>query len=278
MIKIDLSKTILLNSARNCLRYLVRVLGITKIYIPYYICPVVWQSLRKENVKILFYHIDKNFFPTICFNENDYILYPNYFGICNKNSEYLALKYKNLILDNSQAFYGSKTGLASFLSPRKFFNVNDGGILFCKFNLEQNFVPDKDRDYIINSFDDFCKNELSLNNQPIKLMSEKTKSYLKNLNFEKSFSERKRIFQRISNVLKNINDFKFLTDENIAPMIYPIISKYNANIKYIMEKYNIYPLKFWTKLPNNFLESYFQNKIMGIPLTLQSVEIIEKFI
>ena len=54
---------ILLNSARNCLKYILRAYKIPKIHLPYYICPVVRQAIREENVKMEFYHIDKFFMP-----------------------------------------------------------------------------------------------------------------------------------------------------------------------------------------------------------------------
>ena len=110
-----------LNCARNALRYIIRAYTIKEINIPFYTCPVVWQAARSENCKIKFYHLDKNFMPAQNFGENDFVLYTNYFGICTKNAQILAKKYKNLILDNAQSFFTEKIGLASFNSSRKFF-------------------------------------------------------------------------------------------------------------------------------------------------------------
>ena len=49
-----------LNTARNCLRYIIRAYGIEEIYVPYYICPTIKSAIRKEKAKINFYHVDKN--------------------------------------------------------------------------------------------------------------------------------------------------------------------------------------------------------------------------
>ena len=63
-----------LNLARNCLKYIIRVYGIKEIFIPYYTCPIVWESLREEKCKIKFYHINEQFMPEINFHKDDYIL------------------------------------------------------------------------------------------------------------------------------------------------------------------------------------------------------------
>ena len=69
-----LDNKILLNSGRNCLRYILRSLKIAEIHLPYYICPVVRQTVHAENVKMKFYHIDKNFMQTETFEKNAFIL------------------------------------------------------------------------------------------------------------------------------------------------------------------------------------------------------------
>lgn len=109
----NIKNQIALNCVRNCLRYIIRAFNIKEICVPYYTCPVVWQAIKKEECKMKFYHIDKNFMPIVDIHENDYILYTNYFGICAKNVKKLAKKFKNLIVDNSQAFYMPKYGIAS---------------------------------------------------------------------------------------------------------------------------------------------------------------------
>ena len=77
--------------------------------------------------------------PTIIFDDNSYVLYTNYFGICAKNIKELAKKYKNLIVDNAQAFYMPKYGIASFNSLRKFFGVPDGSFLMCDKTINEIF-------------------------------------------------------------------------------------------------------------------------------------------
>ncbi|MGN0013887.1 MAG: hypothetical protein ACI37T_00540 [Candidatus Gastranaerophilaceae bacterium] len=268
---------ILLNSGRNCLRYIVKTYQIREINIPYYICPVIWQVLKEENVKIKFYHIDKNFMPVKTFGSEEYVLYPNYFGICGNQSYRLSLIYKNLILDNAHALFAPKKGIAAFYSPRKFFKVNDGGILDCSCDSAENFVRDDDRLEKILTYDEFCKNELSLYNNPIKRMSFKTEQFLKNIDFNQIKREKRLIFDKIHQKLRRINDFDFSVTKSDVPMVYPIKSKNMAEIAKILTKCNIYLLKYWTSLPNEFQESFFQNEILYIPITQKSLKVIENF-
>lgn len=90
------------------------------MYIPYYLCPSIRHTLFEEGCTPLFYHIDDNFMPYTNLNISKYILYPNYFGICDKNVQKLALKFTNLIVDNAHAYYSQPTGFASFNAAYKF--------------------------------------------------------------------------------------------------------------------------------------------------------------
>ena len=127
--------------ARNALRYLINIYKIKEIYIPYYLCEVIRHSIFLENCKPKFYHIDDDFMPSLEFNKEAYILYPNYFGICDKNVEKLVQIYPKLIVDNAHAFYAQPSGLASFNSARKFIPAKEKAYLY--FSNEKNTnMPD----------------------------------------------------------------------------------------------------------------------------------------
>lgn len=274
-----LKDKILLNSGRNCLKYTLRTYEIEQINLPYYICPVVRQAINEENVKMKFYHIDKNFLPTEDFAENEYILYPNYFGLCNRQAEYLTKKYKNLINDNAHAFFAPKNGIASFSSPRKFFNVNDGGILDIDKKLDEFFEQDLDRNIVITDFDSFCKNEISIDNEPIKIMSQKTQNLLKNVDFEQKMQKNRQFFAKIDQKLKKNNILNFEISNEEVPMCYPFLSKnFNDTEKLAnkLENAGIYLIKYGTNLPKSYPEYDF-TKILMIPLTEKNAKFFDKF-
>ena len=139
------------DSARNALRYLIREYKIKEIYLPYYLCDVIRHAVFAEGCKPLFYHIDDNFMPVRQFSEDSYILYPDYFGICDKNVERLVKIYPKLIVDNAHAYYAEPKGFASFNSLKKFLPVESGAELFIGKE-EREIIPDKRRRKVFDKY------------------------------------------------------------------------------------------------------------------------------
>ena len=267
---------IALNIARNALRYVIKAYAIKEIWLPYYTCPVVWQSVRKENCKMNFYHTDKSFMPATDFPPDAFILYTNYFGICAKNVKTLAEKYKNLIVDNAQAFYMPKYGIASFNSVRKFFAVPDGSILECDKELEEKIDTAKsynccsyllkDTDTALNyGGEEFYKNELFLNGEPVKYMSNLTRSLISGMNLDSAKQKRLDNFRVLHNALANSNELKFELDLDDVPMVYPYLIKTDGLREYLI-KNGIYVETYWNKLSDRYSEGYFQKYLLPLPL------------
>ena len=113
-------KYLTFDSGHEGLRYIINKYGIKKINLPYYLCDIVRHTLAEEGCKPVFYHIDDNFLPDKDFRKDDYILYPNYWGVCADNVKELAAVYPNLITDNAHAFYEPPSGFACFNAGHKF--------------------------------------------------------------------------------------------------------------------------------------------------------------
>ena len=135
-------KTLTFELAREAVRYLIKTYGIKKMHIPYYLCDVVRHTLAEEGCKPVFYHIDDNFLPDADFNKNDYILYPNYWGVCGKNVKKLVDIYPKLIIDNAHAYYDEPTGIACFNAGHKFGYKNS--YLWIKDNHSETCTTDID--------------------------------------------------------------------------------------------------------------------------------------
>lgn len=118
------------NYAREALKFLIKEYEIQEIFIPYYLCDVIRHAVVEVGAKPIFYHIDNEFMPAVEFPKNAYILYPNYFGICEKNVKKLTQIYPKLIVDNAHAYYAEPMGFASFNSIRKFLPVEKGATLW----------------------------------------------------------------------------------------------------------------------------------------------------
>ena len=113
-------KKLTFNLGRDALREIIKIYKIKEMRIPYYLCDVVRHTLVEENCKPLFYHIDDNFYPETEFSKNDYILYPNYWGVNGNNVKKLINLYPKLIVDNAHSYFDEPNGFASFNAGHKF--------------------------------------------------------------------------------------------------------------------------------------------------------------
>lgn len=251
-----------LNTARNCLRYIIKVYNIKELWVPYYICPAVRNAIVLEKSRLKFYHIDKNFFPTQEFKKDDFILYPNYFGISAKNVEKLSFIYKNLIVDNAHAFFMPHLGLASFSSLRKFFPLADGAYLYCTKILEEKFKKSKDREPP-QSEKDFFTNEIFLDKENIKVLSSSTEQLISNIDFNLEKEKRLKKFFYYHQKLQQTNELKINLSKEDIPFVYPYITHNNAFIKGLK---GLTILRYWNNLPSDFLEYTFYKYLIPIPL------------
>lgn len=258
-----------LNLARNCIKYIIKAYGIKEIFIPYYTCNTVWQAIREENCNIKFYHIDKNFMPTIDFEPNSYILYTNYFGLCFENCKKLTKIYKNVIIDNAHGFYSTNLGLASFNSLRKFFKVQNGAYLYINKELTNKITNDQLHLTPIlmqENYEKFLKNELMLNKEKnIKLLSKEVEKTMENIDFETDKQMRHSRYQKYTMFFSKYNTIQLTPNENNIPYCYP----FNTTNSEILQKFvdnNLILLRLWQNIPKSFIEHNMLNNTIALPL------------
>ena len=259
-----------LNLARNCLKYIIKSYGIKQLFIPYFTCPVVWQSAREMGCGVKFYHLDENFLPKTIFKKNDYILYTNYFGLCEFNCKILEQKYKNLIVDNSQGFYSQNYGIATFNSLRKFFKVQNGAYLYIEKPLEEQFLEDdlsfKYNPLMQEDYETFLKNELLLDKEKqIKTISKDVEIQMNNVDLSMDKNFRHEYFEKYAIIFDKFNRIKIKNNENSVPYCYPL-SCSNEEIKNKLAFLNFPLLRMWQNFPSNFVESTFLNDTVALPL------------
>jgi len=265
---------IALNNGRNAFEYILRVKNIKKIHIPYYICDVVLQPINKLGIKYEFYPINKYLEPAKEFDlkSDEYLLYVNYFGVKNRLIKKLAKQYKNLIIDNAQAFFClPEKNIDTFYSPSKFFGLPDGGFLYtnieksCRLELEKD-TSNKRCSHLLKRIDigaeggyqDFKENKKPLDNQPIKKMSDLTKRLLANVNFEIARQKRNENFVRLHSLLGSSNEFSQIIDYKKVdgPMVYPYLSEKKFLREYLI-KNKIYVANYWIDVLKRVeIESY----------------------
>lgn len=274
-------EAVLLNSARNALRYIVRAYGIKEMLVPYYTCPVVWKALQAENVQIIYYSLNQNLeidLPTI--PSKRFILVNNYFGVKGRYIDLLAQKYPNLIVDNAQSFYAAKKGLAAFYSPRKFFGLPDGGLAICGKKASEYFEQSTSYDlcsHLLKRHDlgasgayaDFQKNDDGLIDQPIQRMSKLTEALMGNIDYE--FARKKRLenFAILHEALANKNELKLDLSSDDVPMAYPFLMSVNGLREKLIQN-KVYVARYWPEIEKvchiNSFELYLQSHLLPLPM------------
>lgn len=253
-----------LNTARNCLEYILRANKYQKIYIPYYTCEVILEPIKKYNIQCEFYHINIDLEPEIEreLKKNEAFLYINYFGLKQNTVERLAKLYtKQLIVDNSQAFYAEQIkGIDTFYSARKFFGVSDGAYLYTNRLLDKDLEQDISYERMSHllkridfgaefGYNDFKHNDNLLINQPIKKMSKLTDKILKSIDYDNAKQQRIKNYKLLNGHLQKNNQIKISLNENAVPMVYPYLPNSKKMRNKLIQK-NIFVATYW----NNVLE------------------------
>ncbi len=276
---------IAVNSCRNALEYVLLVNKYKKIYLPYYTCDVTLQPIKNLNIDFEFYYLDNDFFPKIeIIEENEALLFVNYFGLLNNNISILEKKYQNLIIDNAQAFYAKPFDTVSTVySPRKFFGLPDGGFVYSKKKLKINLEVDKSSDrmsHLITRIEDgaeagyklFQQNDDKLNDLPLRRMSIITKKLLSNIDFESALKKRNENFNILHQALKNKNEFSSIIEkvDINGPMVYPFFRKGNDQLRNQLIAKKIFVAKYWPdvldRVNNKSFEAYLVNNLIPLPI------------
>ena len=272
-----------LNTGRNCLEYILKAKGYRKIYLPYYICDLILEPLNKLGIDYEFYHVDENLDPVFdkILDKKEVMLCVNYFGLKQKSIERLARHNKNLIVDNTQAFFSRPINeIDTFYSARKFFGVADGAYLYTDRITETPFGTDVSYDRMAHllkridlsgedGYSDFRSNDNALMNQPIRQMSKLTRSLLSNIDYEKAKLIREQNFMFMHEALQGRNALKFDFDLLNGPMVYPLVSP-SLDLREKMIGHRIYVSTYWlevlSRVDAHSVEANFVNYLVAIPI------------
>ncbi|MFR3431475.1 MAG: hypothetical protein ACLTTH_15965 [Holdemanella porci] len=151
------------------------------------------------NVDYDAYSIDTNFKPIFNskLNKDEYLYLINYYGqISNEEIKVYKDKYKNLIVDNAQAYFQMPIeGIDTLYTCRKFFGVSDGGILYTDLLLNRELEVDESFNrmrFVLGRFErnasDFylesSKNNDLFDVEPVKYMSKLTDNLLHGIDYD----------------------------------------------------------------------------------------------
>lgn len=246
-----------LNCGRNALAYLIETKGIKTISMPLFMCDSCEVVFKKYKVLVHYYSIGLDFKPNEIKLEKDEWLYiVNYYGqLTNDYFVYLKERYKNLIVDNCQAYFQLPvSGIDTLYSCRKYFGVSDGAILYTDKKLERELSIDESHNrmtFLLGRFErsasefyaGYVDNNRIFNNEPIKTMSRLTKNFLSGIDYDKVRQIRYTNFSYLHSELKAINKLQ-LSCPNGAFM-YPLYIENGAKIRKKLQEKKIYIPTLW---------------------------------
>lgn len=263
------------NLSRKCLDFIVEKRNIKKIFLPYFLCDSVKPECNIEK-----YNINKDFMPAleIIPKENEYVYIVNYYGqITNDIIIMLKNKYKNIIVDNVQAFFQEAIpGVDTIYSCRKFFGVSDGAYLSTSLDID-NLKTDKSYDrlsHVLGRYENsgnkfyssYKENEEKLNKSGILKMSKITHNILKAIDYEKIKLIRNNNYKILYDNLKNNNLLNLKLVE--SPYAYPLLVKNGNKLRELLISKKIYIPILWPNIlqeDKDTLEYNYAYNILPIP-------------
>lgn len=214
-----------LNTARNCLEYILRAKKYKKIYIPYLDSEVIWEPMEKLGIEYEFYSVDFNIDPIFDkeLKEGEAFFYSDIYGIkCNTVEKLVKRFGKQLIVDNTHAFFARPhEGIDTIYSPRKFFGLPDGAYLFTDTLLDEDFEQDDAMPHMTHllkrietgtasaAYQDYLDYCNSLIGQPIKKMSNLASALLANIDYENLKERQIKNFQYLHTALGKYNKYEY---------------------------------------------------------------------
>lgn len=263
-------RAIRLNAGRYALEYILKTRRYRKVYIPYYICDSILQPLKRLGVEYEFYHINDRLEPATDLQPKDdeSVLYVNYFGLKNSYATTFCYKYKNTILDQTQAFYSEQGNryenksiqCDTFYSCRKFFGVPDGAYLYTDRLLYEELPRDESFERMTfltkridrsaqEGFSDFHVNDKSLSSVGMKRMSKLTEAMMEGIDYSTKANKRINNFHTLDNALRDSNSFKWDLGLGTVPLIYPYFVENGGRLRQRLIDNQVFCARYW---PNVF--------------------------
>lgn len=278
-------QVIRLNTGRNAFEYLLIANEYKKVFLPYYTCSSILEPMNRLSLEYEFYHIDKSLTPIFDFEKikgNEVVVVNNYFGLCDKQVAALSKKTRNIIIDNSQAFYSKPlSDIDTFYSPRKFFGLPDGGYIYSNKKIASTFEKDisyKRVEHLVGRIDTTAEehfktsktNGALLSNQPIKEMSNLTQRLLSGIEYDNIAETRRSNFSILHTAFKSINEIDIAFSEDAVPLIYPLLLTNGINIKKKLIENKIYVATYWSNVLNwsdkTSFEYHLTENLLALPI------------
>lgn len=232
------------NSVKAGLDYLIRRIGKSHIYIPYYYCPSTTEAIKRTGIEVIFYHINENFEPEHIKDESDSIvLLVDYFGVCAEvvNSFAGRIKKADVIIDRAHSFFEEPIkgeNIHNLYSAKKFFGVSDGAYVVSRL-----IIPDIEvlsdsyeyANYLLLTYEQGTnaayKEKKDADNRIASnyaAMSKLAKGLLENVDYKRVIRERKSNYKVLRDAFVGSNSLSLPAEA--LPYQFPLLIKHKGRI------------------------------------------------
>ncbi|MEA9394222.1 hypothetical protein [Lelliottia amnigena] len=274
------------NSARAAFYALLKAGKPDAVWMPRWICDAMLSPLSELGVPVHFYSLEENFSPEadLKLAPGEWLLYVNYFGLCNCQEQALLKRFNpaQIIFDRSQAFFSPpQQGLATIYSPRKFFGVPDGGLLFSSLPVMQpelqEKVPLPPTEHMIQrltygaeaGFAAYQQAENLLSVLPGTAISALSQRLLETVDYPFVEKIRLRNFRYLHAQLQHLNVMSVPEELPYAPFCYPFLNR-KKGLRESLYGVRIYTATFWqdaaVRLEKNDRERVLVDYLIPLPI------------
>lgn len=266
------------NSARSAIKLVLSSLSleVKKVLLPAYTCDAVVEAANDVGVPTEFYKLDSNFEvePSLQLKYDELILIVDYFGICGEAVKRSRSRFAHsrTIVDCSQSYFSeSMEALATIYSPRKFFGLPDGGLLY---STDPRIKQPEQRDEssesrmahlisrITNSpeaaYQHYLEAEQAISKLPVQGMSRLTERLLQSVDYQRARISRTRNAQYLHERLGQYNRLNLNIDETVAPLCYPFLPSLRTASKADLIQERIFVPTYWPEVLSRVEEGTFE--------------------
>lgn len=268
------------NSGRNALLYILKARNIQKLIIPRFLCDSISELCKREGYPYEEYAIDADFKPLFDRNlkPDEYLYIVNFYGqISNEDIWQMKQRWKNVVVDNVQAFFQRPvSGVDTVYSCRKFFGVPDGGYVATDAVFLGKLEVDRSKDrmkHVLGRFEetgaayyaDFRANDELFYGMPLMAMSPITHNILRGVNYAFVQRRRNENYSQLHQALGIKNKLQLTTP--VGPYAYPFYCKNGMEVRKKLAAKGIYVATLWPNVLNleGTLEQDYAQNILPLP-------------
>ncbi|MDA7715951.1 hypothetical protein N8797_01095 [Pontimonas sp.] len=254
------------NSARSAFLEVIRGAEAKEVFLPNFICDSIALNPHLQELQVNFYDLNDDFSLSgnLALGPHSVLLYVNYFGMCDRQAGDVIRGYgkSRVLIDNSQAFFSSPSdSIGSIYSPRKFFGLPDGGLLFSNDN--RMLQPDI-RDQTSNgrtshliqaveassssAYKNFRLAEKEIDTLPVRGMSSLTEDLLSRYDFDFARMKRAENAAFLHSRLSSENKLSLDFSEEPAPLCYPLLPDVSTPTRSELLSKKVFLPSYWPEV------------------------------